>query len=359
MKTETKRVTVYDWLRLIATIWVVLGHSGYIVNDSLCGGVNYSLPENVSPVYYSAGLTFLRDLARWTYGFHMPLFFMLSGAVLAIKPIAAFDKLVRGKIKRLLVPYFVYGLLFMIPVKILGNFYGRDMISTGIRAFLTGEDSGHLWFLSALFWVILIFAIIKKILDRCNIKSVYAVLFIAAILQLTCDFIPFDILGFKMGMSYIAYFAIGYVFETERISNERWNLSKTVTAIAVLLVLEVLNWNYNLLNAFSIIVVGSFVSYLAADILDRRGFEFTHSKKWDYFIRDLFYVYIFHDPLNYLILRATFRLGILSSGVGCVLVVIARTAGVWVISSFMGDLISVLKRKIETVSINRREASKE
>lgn len=58
MKTETKRVTVYDWLRLIATIWVVLGHSGYIVNDSLCGGVNYSLPD--SPLAYS---TWARALA--------------------------------------------------------------------------------------------------------------------------------------------------------------------------------------------------------------------------------------------------------------------------------------------------------
>ena len=38
----------------------------------------------------------------------MPLFFMLSGAVLALRPLGRFDAVVQSKIKRLIIPYFVY-----------------------------------------------------------------------------------------------------------------------------------------------------------------------------------------------------------------------------------------------------------
>ena len=44
---STKRVTVYDWLRLIAMIFVVIGHSAYLEVPTRYGGVAYALPDNV------------------------------------------------------------------------------------------------------------------------------------------------------------------------------------------------------------------------------------------------------------------------------------------------------------------------
>ena len=104
---ERKRVSVYDWLRIIATIFVVIGHSTYLNIQTTYGGVNYTLPDDLNSVYNTPVLEWLRYLSGWVYGFHMPLFFMLSGATLALKPIAQFDVVVKNKVKRLLVPYYV------------------------------------------------------------------------------------------------------------------------------------------------------------------------------------------------------------------------------------------------------------
>ena len=96
----------------------------------------------------------------------MPLFFVLSGAVFGLKPIKSFDAICKAKIYRLLFPYYTTGLLFMLPVKYLGCFYTKETILPAIRAFWLGGESGHLWFLLALFWCIIGFSIIIKVLHR-------------------------------------------------------------------------------------------------------------------------------------------------------------------------------------------------
>lgn len=97
--------------------------------------------------YNSQLLVLLRYLSGWVYGFHMPLFFMLSGAVLALKPIGAFDQVVRSKIKRLLVPYFVYSWCFMLPIKYWGNFYDTESLKIAMKEVLeeAKADSFGYW----------------------------------------------------------------------------------------------------------------------------------------------------------------------------------------------------------------------
>ena len=128
-----KRVTVYDWVRLLATVFVVIGHSVYLSNTTTYGSVFYSLPEAVHPLYGIFVGSTLERLRNWVYGFHMGLFFILSGAVLALRPLPSFIGFVKSKAKRLLLPYFVWGLLFMIPVK-LGVVLGAPLLSQGLAA---------------------------------------------------------------------------------------------------------------------------------------------------------------------------------------------------------------------------------
>ena len=160
------RVRVYDWLRLIATIYVVIGHSAYLSIQETHGGVNYILPASVSSMYDSSFISFIRMLSGWVYGFHMPLFFMLSGSVFALRPVGRLDDVFKSKVKRLIIPYFVYGWLFMIPIKRLGGFYTNSTMKQALSGFLSGQDSGHLWFLPALFWSIIMFTVLLKVFDR-------------------------------------------------------------------------------------------------------------------------------------------------------------------------------------------------
>lgn len=344
---ESERVTVYDWLRLIATIFVVIGHSAYLDIHTTYGGVSYTLPENLSKVYDWAVFVWLRYMSGWVYGFHMPLFFMLSGAVLGLRPIGTFDKVFRSKVKRLLIPYFIYGWLFMFPVKRLGNFYDNDSMKEAMRGFLSGADSGHLWFLTALFWCIIVFALYKKILDMLKIQSIYIVLLVGGLIQLNVSYIPFDVLGLKKGLGYMFYFALGYIFEIERSSNRNERLEgtkKVLLSFIIVCGIEILNKRFEILDTFFTIIVGSFMTYLLADILDRGFKGVKENRCWKFVITNLFYVYLFHDPMEYIVLRLFIGQDWLRTGIGCIAYTVCRTIVIFVISLILGEMIGQIKK---------------
>ncbi len=145
----------------------------------------YKLPENVNSAYYTKLLVFSRILSSWVYTFHMPLFFILSGAVFSIgSQDKRYDSVVVSKLRRLLIPYFVYGIFFMIPVKFLGDFYKSNNVLLALRSFIYGGDSGHLWFLPALFWCICFYSLLEKLLLRLGCESKAVMLAIAGLITM-------------------------------------------------------------------------------------------------------------------------------------------------------------------------------
>ena len=274
----------------------------------------------------------------------MPLFFILSGAVLALKPLGSFEKIFKSKTKRLLIPYFIYGLLFMIPIKYFGNFYTLKSLPKVVSGFLIGTEGSHLWFLPALFWIFIIFTILKKACQKFNIDNPYIILLISGIIQLFYQYIPFNILCLQNGIQYIFWFSLGYCFEYERSKCEKWNMKKTCLAFLILLAIEVLNTKFNLINPFFLIICGSFMTYLFADICNRVFKNVTNSKIWKLIINNLFFVYLFHDPLEYIVLRVFMNSHLLSSAFGCILYVLLRTVGIFAISIILGEVVVYLKK---------------
>lgn len=336
------RVEVYDWLRLIATVFVVIGHSAYLSIQTAYGGVNYILPNNVNVAYYSHFNNLLRFLSGWVYGFHMPLFFMLSGAVLAVGKNKPFDIFLKSKVKRLIIPYFLYGWFFMLPIKYIGNFYDKNSLFLAMKGFSSGVDSGHLWFLIALFWCMIIFEIIRLCLSKIT-NSKYILLLVSGCIYITYNYLPFDIFCLKMGLSYIFWFALGYVFEIERKENKQWNYRKTILAIVIMVFVEFENIKYDFLSDFFVIVVGSFLTYLISDLCSRKLRKWTETKLWKIINRNLFNVYLFHDPLEYVVLRVFFSRNFLSSNLGCYMYTITRTLVIFVFCILLGELIRVIK----------------
>lgn len=344
--SENKRVMVYDWLRLIATIFVVVGHSAYVVQSTTFGGVAYEFPPNMSVAYSSAVLKFFRTMSGWVYGFHMPLFFMLSGAVLALSPIKPFDVFFRSKIKRLLIPYFIYGWFFMLPVKYLANFYNKDGFLQALKGFLVGQDSGHLWFLTSLFWCMIAFVLIQRLTSKFT-NSTYVLLLAAGIVYfLYNSYIPFDVLGMKRGLQYIFWFALGYAFEKERSTKEDWNIKKTLVAFVVLTMIEIVNAKISILNGFFVIVVGAFLTYIFASLCSRYLNKWTRTKLWKIVIRNLFFIYLFHDPLEYIVLRIFFAKNLLESSVGCYMFTFCRIFLIIVVSILLGEVVTFIKKNI-------------
>lgn len=343
-----KRVEIYDWVRLWATILVILGHSAFTELHTDFGGVVYEIPSNVNWVYETRIFDFYIRLPGWIYGFHMPLFFILSGAVLALKPIAGFDDFIKNKVKRLMIPYFFYGCLFMIPIRYITGFYEKDKVFKAIRGVLYGGESGHLWFLPALFWSMIIFVIIQKITARWT-DSLFILVFIALVVKLTYQYIPVDILGLKLGLSYLIWFTLGYVFENERKKLSEVKVKQLFIILVVLIVISVFCWGRISLPEFFSVTIGSLLVIVMSDICSRLFSNISEKRIWNIVIRNLFYVYIFHDPFEYLFMKLAFDYNWLTYSWGCVLYALCRTVAVFIIGVLLGELIGFMKKKMQLI----------
>ena len=340
------RETAYDWIRLIATVFVVIGHSAYLKVTATYGGVSYAVSPEISDTYYSGLFWIQRVLASWVYTFHMPLFFMLSGAVLALKPLKSFNVFVKSKVKRLLVPYYFYGLLFMLPIKYIGQFYNDELIGKACIGFMTGVEGSHLWFFFALFWCMMVFFIIVKILQMFKLDKLYFVLIFSYSVSLVYSYIPIDFFFFKKGLSYVLYFAIGYCFEKERkkcLKFNVWNTKNMFLCFFLLFGLEIIIIKFHVSRGYFVSLVGCAFTFAMAYLCDKTFKNISNSKIWDLVTRNLFYVYIFHDPLEYLVLRIFFSSDYLNYGGGCIMYLLSRTLFVIIISIMLGECVRLIK----------------
>lgn len=105
------------------------------------------------------------------YSFHMPLFFVLSGFVsvkiLAYTKREEYVRFIRSRMLRLLLPYFVMGVLYM-PLKYFLSRFARNPydFSAAWKLIIGVNPNTTMWFLYTLFWVsvIALFLVRRKVL---------------------------------------------------------------------------------------------------------------------------------------------------------------------------------------------------
>ena len=344
---KKEKVVLYEWMRLIATIFVVIGHSSYIAMSTSLGGVSYIRGPETSPVYFSDFFMLKNAIGDWVYGFHMPLFFFLSGAVLAIKPIGRFDKFVVNKIKRLIIPFFGAGILFLLPVKWIGDFYTDDTFLQAIGMFLNGEESGHLWFLPALFWSMIIFVILQKAVEKYASDSQMLLWILSWILSMSISLIPFNNFQFRTGISYIFWFSTGWVFE--KYVRKLWDVKCSIVALLLTIVLSIINTKMTIFTKDAVIVIGIIMTIALSYILCVLLGKYSGNMLYNVLMRNLFNIYLYHDPLNYIVLKVTFKFNIIESGLGCYIYMFSRTIGVMIGSIIIGETLHIILTKLKSV----------
>ncbi len=152
-KIKKKRYTEIDIARGVGIFCVVLGHA-------------------IKQTSVSAG--WIRLLTYIIYSFHMPLFFCLSGFVSAkILKLKRSERIsyILSRAKRLLVPYFVIGCLY-IPVKLkMSDLAVKSFEVSDIWKILIGQNPDvSLWFLYILFLIELICALV---VNTYNFRSIW------------------------------------------------------------------------------------------------------------------------------------------------------------------------------------------
>lgn len=194
-----------DNLMSMLSIWgiilVVLGHSGF-----------------TSPVIADE----LPRLHEWIYSFHMPLFFFISGYLYSLTN-ASFSnisskKFILKKLRRLMAPYFVLGIIVFAIKFVFSGFASvtREFsLSSFLYMFVAPQSSnstmGFLWYLITLFLIFCITMAFKSI--GVNLKSNRTSTFVCVLSWLLYYLLPHvELLNISGVLWYIPFFILGIIF---------------------------------------------------------------------------------------------------------------------------------------------------
>lgn len=167
MKENAKhRIVIYDILKFLAVLLVIIGHTTYINISAKYGFGNYFEPTSYSLLY-----KIMLKLVSFIYQFHMPLFIFVSGALFyreIDKENFSFENLVNKKAKSLIIPYLTYGILYTVIVKLIAGFYSLENLPYAIvYDVLLGQDiKQHIWFLPTLFFITILYYVTCIALKR-------------------------------------------------------------------------------------------------------------------------------------------------------------------------------------------------
>lgn len=144
-------------------------------------GIGHFNPSN-APEYW----VFLHKLI---YVFHMPIFFVVSGVLYRLSGMQEYLSFLNKKIKRLLVPYVVIALIYLLIKLICGLFLTlyAPVTRLSVLNVLINPVNSHvpmLWFLYTLFWVFVLYPLLIIVfrsplllmiaLIICNVIGVFA-----------------------------------------------------------------------------------------------------------------------------------------------------------------------------------------
>ena len=160
MLEKRKEIQYISFLQLIGPIFVILGHS--LNGIGLSEGIWWTFTK------------------QWIYIFHMPLFFMISGYLLAYGDWMkgqSYRKFVKNKFNRLIIPYLVWNGICLLPKYFMQEFLTDEVqMSIGyvFTVFVTPRQNiwGHTWFLAGLFIVYIFTPLWQKIFSKFSLKKV-------------------------------------------------------------------------------------------------------------------------------------------------------------------------------------------
>lgn len=158
------RILWIDLAKVITMLLVVIGHANFYKLTTNYGGIDpFRSFENYQK---SISYTIFNFIVGYIYTFHMPLFMALSGMTffLSDRSQSLTNELIKKKAKRLMAPFFLITLFFLVPVKYICGYWDNSIdiyYDIFVGQFLLFGGS-HLWFIVSLFIITICFALLNK-----------------------------------------------------------------------------------------------------------------------------------------------------------------------------------------------------
>ena len=362
--TKNNLVEEYDVTRVIALILVVLGHCSYYSILTNYGGIDYLGIMKIMYIDDTMIHKILSNIVYVIYSFHMPLFVALSGALFFMQfsrnKFNLLSDLAKNKFFKLIIPFFLITLCYSVPIKLISGYYNNLNFSKIVKDIILGQfllmGNSHLWYLPSLFIDFIIIYLIEK--------YCYRLTRIKIILLILIHFISFKIpiALIENPLKYAIWFYMGYKFEERRLTyNQYIKENKLPLIICIFIfILSVLlkktivsSSSINLilkeiLNCFCA-VSGSFIVYNISYLITVKT-EIMNNKHIKELLINSFGIYLYSDPINYLVLFLFFKiLTIYSFGneILAFVIFLSRLILTVAISLFISKLLK--KRKVKYI----------
>ncbi|NEG95339.1 acyltransferase family protein [Bifidobacterium sp. SMB2] len=283
-------------IRALAILLVMFGHSIIL----------YSSSWNVYGTTQSAPV--LDAVKSVIDVLQMPLFFSISGFCLMFTMQSGhrivFIRFVLDKVKRLLVPFLIVGIGWLVPIRLLLGYLGyenKPLPYVLIYDFLIGFDNGHLWFLPSLF---LMFIVVGGLIEISALWNKYERLFegmliaVAFGLYMTALCVPAITFIPYMGnvCRYFIFFALGFVihrYEDALHMHSRGSvLAGVLTLLCSCLIIQLTGITKNGIGA---LVVGAAMVLAMYMVVPDRYIQISQPIS-----KDSLGLYLFHSPLLYI-----------------------------------------------------------
>lgn len=268
MSQSPSRLFALDYTRAFAIILVVAGHWN---------------PEP-RPEWWHIAFNII-------YSFHMPLFLAISGYLyMHTRKPGNYLKMLRGKFKRLLIPYFFTSLI-IITIKLFtqGNAYVEHpaTISTYLKALYYPSAGYFLWFMWALWWMFVVIPLFKT-------KSSRIVLFIICLVLNAMPWFAPQAFCIAQTLNMMVFFVAGTLLHDWK----EWLLPTNDTKIITLLSIIFIGLETGYILGVEIFkLFAAFISILLFPMLFKY-LENTISQRWHKWLMTIsstsFIIYLFH-----------------------------------------------------------------
>ena len=223
--TPKKRSDYIDYLKAVAIILVVLGHSfSYMLDKTGQGG--------------GTGYSDLGTIQMLIYSVHVPLFFVVAGFLCHSQP---FKKYLDKKINRLLIPFFFFSLLKIVYVNFVNASFAHAGTLSGqlYDAFILGK---LYWFPYVLFWCYILAPIFWKLSTKANVIICVACLALNVIQSNFPSLSWCGWFGVLLLPKWLGLFLIGFIIaQNKEFFIRLGKHSEIIPLIAFLLIVVVLN----------------------------------------------------------------------------------------------------------------------
>ncbi len=299
------------YIRVIATLLVVLGHSEFY--DGFSGFRSEMIPGINDNTIWNL-------LCRIIYSFHMALFFGISGALVAYssekKGVESFhfSVFLKKKINRLLFPFFVITFFYALPIKFITGRYEFANIENALYESVLTVDGTHTWFMLALFWCMLLGGGIL-LMEKKNFK-IHPIIIVVLFFHIVGipTFVPEFLKWFCIPkfLRFVVFFIMGYYLEKYKKSVY---LQKLITIplvfpILVFIIVEILYIDGSMphggfwgpkLNQFVQDIIGFLALLLSYNITTLIKIQHT-GKIIKFLDKHSYEIYLYSEPINYFIL---------------------------------------------------------